>query len=147
MHKPSNPKDAVGVTRAPLSCVPCPVLFELGGAMLEGALKYGRHNYRAVGVRHTVYYDAIMRHIMAWWEGEDTDPDSGFHHLAKAMACIAVLRDSMLQGNDTDDRPIKSPEGWLNPLHDNTRALLERYPDPKTPHTAQANDDPADSTD
>jgi len=67
--------------------------------LLHGARKYGRHNYRAMGVRASVYYDACMRHLMAWWEGEDIDPDSGLHHLAHARAGLGVIRDSMMQGN------------------------------------------------
>jgi hypothetical protein len=49
--KPSNPKDSIGVTKPPLSCVPCGPLFEIGAAMLDGSCKYGRHNYREIGVR------------------------------------------------------------------------------------------------
>lgn len=74
--KPTNPKDAFGIKKASLSCVSSPVLMELGIAMQEGACKYGRHNYRVIGVRGSVYYDATLRHLMSWWEGEDIDPDS-----------------------------------------------------------------------
>lgn len=56
--KPSNPKDTVGIRKAPMSTVSAAVMAEVGVAMLEGAAKYGRHNYRAVGVRASVYYDA-----------------------------------------------------------------------------------------
>lgn len=108
--KPSNPKDALGIKKAPLHAVPCQPLYEVGLAMMEGGRKYGTHNYRSVGVRASVYYDAAMRHLMAWWEGEDNDPDSGISHLAKAMACLFVYRDSELLGNAEDDRPIRHPD-------------------------------------
>ena len=75
--KDSNPKDAIGIKKVSFSTIPAPVVAEIGLAMLEGARKYRRHNYRAIGVRASVYYDAFMRHVTAWWEGEDTDPDSG----------------------------------------------------------------------
>lgn len=116
--KDTNPKDAVGTRKAPMSTVSAPVLAEVGVAMLEGAVKYGRHNYRAAGVRASVYYDATMRHLMAWWEGQDTDPDSGMSHITKAITSLVVLRDSMLQGNWQDDRPPVSPEFYerLNKL-------------------------------
>ena len=55
--KLSNPKDMVGSRKVPLSTLPFRVLWRVGLAMLEGALKYGRHNYRAVGVRASVYFD------------------------------------------------------------------------------------------
>ena len=71
--KPTNPKDALGIRKVPASTISAPVKLELGLAMMEGALKYGRHNYRDIGVRASVYYDALTRHIDSWWEGEDTD--------------------------------------------------------------------------
>lgn len=62
-EKPTNPKDSVGIRKAPMSTVSAVVMAEVGVAMLEGAAKYGRHNYRAVGVRASVYYDATLRHL------------------------------------------------------------------------------------
>lgn len=129
--KPSNPKDAIGIRKAPMSTVSAAVLAEVGVAMLEGAAKYGRHNYRAVGVQSSVYYDATMRHLMAWWEGEDTDPDSGMSHITKAITSLVVLRDAMIQGMLTDDRAPRSAEfyGRLNEL---SGQILDRHAD-KTP--------------
>ena len=137
MHevKDTNPKDAVGTKKAPLSTLPAPVMFELGLALLEGARKYGRHNYRIAGVRASVYYDALMRHLGAWWEGEDIDPDSGLSHVIKAMACLVVLRDSMLIGNWKDDRPPKLKAGWVAELNKKAADIIEKYPDAKEPYT------------
>jgi hypothetical protein len=131
--KPSNPKDAFGIKKASISCVSSPVLMELGIAMQEGACKYGRHNYRVIGVRGSVYYDATMRHLMSWWEGEDLDPDSGLSHITKAIASLVVLRDSMMQQKFTDDRPPKSAP-WIGDLNAKSEALFEKYPDPKSPY-------------
>jgi len=96
--------------------------------MLEGARKYGRHNYRAMGVSATVYYDAALRHIMDWWEGEDIDPDSGLNHITKALTALMVLRDSMLMGNWIDDRPIQNPIS-MSGLNKKAAAVIEKYPD------------------
>lgn len=134
-RKDTNPKDAVGTAKVPFSTVPAQVTAEVGLALLEGARKYGRHNYRAVGVRASVYYDACFRHLTAWWEGQDIDPDSGLPHVVKAMACLAVLRDSQIQGNWTDDRPPKTPGDWVKELNEKAKALLEKYPDPVPAHT------------
>lgn len=131
--KDTNPKDAVGTKKAPLSVISGPFLASLGNAMLEGARKYGRHNYRVAGVRYSVYYDAAFRHLMAWWEGEDFDPDSGEHHLVKAAACMAVMFDSVNQGNAVDDRPPRAPAGWLGVANARAAAIVERYPDAKPP--------------
>lgn len=135
--KESNPKDAVGIKKVPFSTVPTPIIAEIGLAMLEGACKYGRHNYRAIGVRTSVYYDAALRHLTAFWEGEDIDPDSNLPHIVKAMACLAVLRDSQLIGNVVDDRPPSHTSGWQKELNKKASELIEKYPNPKEAFTIQ----------
>lgn len=135
--KETNPKDAVGIGKAPLSTVSAAVLMEVGVAMLEGARKYGRHNWRAAGIRYSVYYDAAMRHLMDWWEGEDLDPDSKLSHVTKAITTLIVLRDAMIQEMVTDDRPPPSPKGWLAKLNARAAALLVEYPDAKPPIVAK----------
>ena len=129
-----NPKDAFGVRKASLSCIPAPVLMELGVAMQEGACKYGRHNYRHSNILASVYYDALMRHMMAWWEGEDIDPDSGLSHITKTIATLVVLRDSMMQKRFNDDRPPKA-EPWMEELNKRADALYKKYPNPVKPYT------------
>jgi hypothetical protein len=126
--KDTNPKDSIGIRKAPMSTVPANVLAEIGVAMLEGASKYGRHNYRAAGVRASVYYDGAMRHLMAWWEGEDIDPDSGLSHITKLVACMVVLRDAMHQGMVADDRPPRSASFYPE-LNAASAAILDRHAD------------------
>lgn len=124
--KDTNPKDAIGTKKVPLSGIPAPVLLECGLVKLHGDLKYGRYNWRDAGVRHSVYYDALMRHVMAWWEGEDVDPDSGVHHLAHAITGLSVLRDSQIIGNDVDDRPAPSKDGWISELNEVAKTMIEK---------------------
>ena len=128
----SNPKDAVGVKKwRQFSTVPTTVLAEVGVGMLEGARKYGRHNYRVAGVRASVYLDASIGHLMQWWEGEDIDADSGLSHITKAICSLFVLRDAMIQGMLTDDRP---PKGNLDALRADLQRRVDeifaRYPEP-----------------
>lgn len=131
--KESNPKDMVGVRKAPMSTVSGAVLAELGVAMLEGASKYGRHNYRVVGVSAAVYYDATMRHLIGWWEGEDVDPDSGLSHVTKAIASLVVLRDAMIQGKFNDNRPPRS-QPFYAALNAGAAQIVDRYADFKPVH-------------
>jgi hypothetical protein len=126
VEKPTNPKDTVGIKKAPFSTVSAPVMAEVGVAMMEGALKYGRHNFRGVGVRASVYYDATIRHLFSYWEGEDVDPDSGLSHITKAIASLMVLRDAMIQNKCEDDRPPVSPN-FYKELNEKAEKLLERY--------------------
>lgn len=135
-EKDTNPKDAVGTAKVPFSTIPAQVVGEVGLAMMEGARKYGRHNYRVVGVRASVYYDAAFRHLTAFWEGQDIDPASGMPHLVKAIACCVVLRDSQIQGNWVDDRPPATPGDWVQDLNAKAAALLEMYPIGKPAFTA-----------
>ena len=132
-EKPSNPKDVLGIAKAPMSTVSAVVLAEIGVAMFEGASKYGKFNYRAVGVRASVYYDATMRHLMAWFEGEDIDPDSRMHHITKAITSLVVLRDAMIQGLVTDDRPPSSAPFYAD-LNARVAELLVKYADRSPRH-------------
>jgi hypothetical protein len=139
--KPSNPKHALGIKKVPLHCIPCGPLMEVGLAFMEGGRKYGSHNYRKIGVKASTYYDAVMRHMMAWWEGEDIDKDSGVPHIIKTIACLFVLRDSVLMDNCEDDRPIKYPEGLkMKTLNDIAAEIIRAYPDCVEPFTEKSNE-------
>ena len=56
-----------------------------------GAAKYGVDNWREVEDGERRYFDAAMRHLMAWMRGDPIDDESGLPHLAHAMCCIAFL--------------------------------------------------------
>ena len=102
--KPSNPKDILGSDKIPLHLWPQTATVLGALALLDGTLKYGRGNFRAVGARASIYVDALGRHVSAWFEGEDVDPDSGLPHMAHALSCIAILVDAEACGKLTDDR-------------------------------------------
>jgi hypothetical protein len=143
IKKDTNPKDAVGTRRAGLSAIPRPVLYEVGLAMLEGALKYGRHNYRIAGVRASVYYDAVNRHLDDWWEGQDYDPNAQakLHHISKAIAGLCVMRDSIMAGNWVDDRPPTIAEpGWVEWFNAEAEKLIDSCKHPKRPYVKGDNE-------
>ncbi len=102
--KPTNPKDVLGSDKVPIHLWPmtATVLGTLG--LLDGASKYGRSNWRAIGIRASIYYDAIARHMSAWFEGEDIDPDSGLPHMAHVLAGAAIIVDAIAGGRFRDDR-------------------------------------------
>lgn len=131
--KDTNPKDSVGIRKWRQFCtIPFTVMWEIGVAMLEGARKYGRHNYRVAGVRAHVYIDAAVGHISQWWEGEDIDPDSGVSHITKAIASLVVLRDAMIQGKCVDDRPPKTNVAEVRArLQKTVEDIFERIPEAK----------------
>jgi hypothetical protein len=102
--KPTNPKDIIGSTKLPLHLWPTTATAMGCIGLLEGATKYGRQNWRAAGVRASIYVDACKRHLDAWFEGEEVAPDSGVPHLANALACLAIIVDAQAAGKLTDDR-------------------------------------------
>ena len=132
--KPSNPKDLIGANKVPLHLFPSTAVALGSMAMLDGALKYGRSNFRAIGVRASIYYDACMRHLNRWFEGEESDPDSGLPHLAHALACVAIVVDAKAAGKLVDDRAV---EGGYSALLEELTPLvgaLKKKHEGKSPH-------------
>lgn len=103
--KPSNPKDVIGSRKIDLGLVPDTLLVCAARAHLEGALKYGRFNWRIAGVRASIYHAALIRHIAKWWNGQDVDKATRVHHLDNAIGCLSIIRDAELYGKLEDDRP------------------------------------------
>lgn len=135
MDKPTNPKDMIGSDKLPLHLWPETATIFGALGLLDGALKYGRSNYRVIGVRASIYYDACRRHINKWFEGEDVDPDSGLPHLAHALACLAILVDAQAAGKLNDDRQF--PGGYSKLVEDMTphvKRLKEKYQDRDVQH-------------
>jgi hypothetical protein len=142
--KDSNPKDAIGSTKPPIDNVPLSVISEVGMALAEGQYKYGGYNWRVIGVRASVYWNAAFRHIKAWYEGEDLDPDSQLSHITKAISALVVLRDAMIQENWNDDRPPRSKQTPAM-VNEQYKQMLERLkslqPDPVEGYTQKGIDD------
>ena len=105
--KDTNPKTSAGDTKVPLHLFPSTAIAAGAMAFHEGSCKYGKQNWRVAGVRYSVYQAALLRHVMSAWEGETVDLESGIPHLAKALACIAILIDAQAAGTLTDDRCVK----------------------------------------
>jgi len=59
-----------------------------------GAKKYNDYNYKnGKGLDWCRPYAALMRHMIAWNDGEDIDQESGESHLYHAGCCIMMLID------------------------------------------------------
>ena len=99
----------LGSGRLPLGLVPDTLSAFAALGFLEGALKYGRYNWRVAGVRSSIYHDAIRRHLAKWWAGEEVDQKTGVPHLASILASVGILLDSALVGKLADDRPPPAP--------------------------------------
>ena len=108
MKKPdNNPKSEFGVKKTPLSLLPPEPLRQMAEAMRSGADKYGPYNWRESGISSSIYISAAMRHILAFADGEDKDPESGLAHLAHGLTNLAILLDGQHHKCLNDDRPSK----------------------------------------
>jgi hypothetical protein len=100
-----NPKTVYGMSKPGIEGVPTAPLFEVGEVMRLGIQKYGLTNWRHEPISASVYYNAAMRHIMSWWDGEDKDFESRQPHLAHAVACLLILMDAKISDDLIEDRP------------------------------------------
>lgn len=133
-QKATNPKDAIGSTKLPLHLVPASVKLYAALAFMEGATKYGSYNWRAAGVRASIYKSALERHLEKWWNGEWADPVTKVPHLASVIACAGIILDADLCDKLTDDRPPIAP---VSEAIDGVEVIvkhLKALHDDKTPH-------------
>lgn len=112
-----NPKDLVGIKKVSLSKVPATSIIHEALAMRDGAAKYGPHNWRENPVIASIYVDAAMRHILAWFDGEEVAEDSSVHHLGHAKACLGIILDAMESNTLGDDRPLPGAAARLLKEH------------------------------
>jgi len=79
-----------------------------------GAKKYAPDNWIRVPDAKTRYYDAMMRHMDAWWRGEKLDPETLESHLGHAACCLLFLMWFEINGdrnecNDTNSKTTSRP--------------------------------------
>jgi hypothetical protein len=103
----TDPKKAFGDAKLPLQIVPPLATAFIALGLAEGAKKYGPWNWRSTNVEVMTYIGGVKRHLDAFIEGEDIDPDSaeGKPHLAGAIASLAILIDALEGGFAIDNRP------------------------------------------
>lgn len=78
-------------------------LWQVGEVAGFGATKYARYNFTK-GYKWSLSYDAVQRHLMLFWTGEDLDSESGLYHLAHAAWHCLCLMTFLISGKGTDDR-------------------------------------------
>lgn len=73
------------------SLLPKGTITEVLKVLEFGAKKYAPDNWMKVDNAQTRYYDAVLRHITAWYEGEKFDQETGVSHIAHALCCLHFL--------------------------------------------------------
>lgn len=124
----NNPKTRAGALKVDLSLVPAASLIYQALAMEQGAEKYGPYNWRHEKVSASTYIAAAERHLQAYKDGEDIDPESKRPHLGHVIASIGILVDALVTGNLIDDRPPAGKAGEL---------LRQWRKEPEAPKDAQ----------
>lgn len=89
--------------KPPMSLLSRTALEEVAKALDFGAKKYAAHNWRK-GFKWSRTLDAASRHLYAFIDGEDKDPESGLSHLAHAMCCLMFTLEFEKTHPELDDR-------------------------------------------
>lgn len=89
--------------KLPLNLLSTEALNQIARVLKFGANKYAEHNWRA-GFEWSRPLAAAMRHITAFNDGEDCDPESGLSHLAHAGCCIMFLLEFQKTHPELDNR-------------------------------------------
>lgn len=106
-EKDQNQKKDAG--KVPLQLLPLDALTEIAKVLQFGAQKYAERGWEK-GINFDRVFGATLRHLFAWHQGEDKDPETGLNHLAHAGCEVLFLLAFVKRGRvDLDDRPCKTP--------------------------------------
>jgi hypothetical protein len=92
-------------TKVRVDLLPIDAMTQVADVFGFGAKKYFANSYRqGETVAWSRTYGSILRHLFAFWQGEDTDPESGLPHLAHAGTQLFILMEHTAHNKDKDDR-------------------------------------------
>jgi hypothetical protein len=89
--------------KPPLELLSDKALVEVAKVLAFGARKYAPDSWRA-GMAWRRLIGAAKRHLGAFADGENMDPETALPHLAHLICCAMFLLEYSLTGNGTDDR-------------------------------------------
>lgn len=95
-----------GAKLARFSLLPWEAVHALAEHFGRGASKYADRNWER-GYAWSLSFDALNRHLCAWWMGEDNDPELGSSHLIAVAWHALALWWFQRHGAGTDDRPAR----------------------------------------
>lgn len=105
---PADPKGDAGAKKTPLHLLPPGACADTAKVLGLGADKYGPWNWRTHSVKASTYVGAIKRHLDAWWDGEEIDPESGLTHMAHIAASAMIVMDAARHDTLIEDHPAGS---------------------------------------
>lgn len=90
--------------KLPWHLVPFDAVEAIGHVIDYGQKKYAPRNWEK-GMAWSRVFSALMRHLVAWQNGEAKDPETGYSHLWHAGCCILFLIAFERRKIGVDDRP------------------------------------------
>lgn len=93
-----------GTKTARPELLPTAALLAVAEHFGKGASKYADRNWER-GYAWSLSYGALLRHLWAWWGGEDRDAELDSHHLDAVLFHALVLRTFVDEHPEKDDRP------------------------------------------
>jgi len=93
-----------GRKRQRMDLLPYDVLMNVSKHYAIGADKYDDRNWER-GYDWSLSFGALMRHLAAWWQGEEHD-EEGNSHLSAILFHALTLNAFALRGIGNDDRPL-----------------------------------------
>lgn len=90
-----------------MDLVPVTAMRAMARGFGYGADKYEAWNWTK-GLSTGRLYGALLRHLTAWWDGEEMDQESGLSHLDHVLCCAAMLEGTVTGRLGEDDRPAKT---------------------------------------
>lgn len=85
-------------------------LMQVAKVLTFGANKYAADNWRA-GISYRRLYAATLRHLFAWNDGEDLDPETQLNHIDHAICELLFLRQMIESKPELDDRYKETKNG------------------------------------
>lgn len=133
-HPPQDAASAGGGVRfdggkARYDLIPPEILEALAHHYGRGAAKYQDRNWEK-GMLWCRCFASMMRHAWAWMRGEDTDPETGSHHMVAVAWNATALYVYSERNIGKDDRPCTLPNKEpLNGADTLRRLSAARQPD------------------
>lgn len=95
---------AKGQKAQQFNLLPWPELAQVAELYAAGAKKYAAHNW-AKGYLWSLSFDSLIRHAMAFWGGEELDPETHCPHMASVIFHGLALLRFAKDYPSLDDRP------------------------------------------
>lgn len=94
----------LNIGKARMDLVPTSLIESVAEVLTYGATKYSERQWEW-GNKFSVPYASLMRHLIAWWGGENRDKESGLPHTYHIAMNAAMLIEYEKNYPYFDDRP------------------------------------------